>query len=76
MRILSYNTRGIGSRAKCREINELIRSNRIEFFCIQETKKEKIDKFLERSRAGLVEYYQFGTLKYSLLLVAGTLKGL
>ncbi|KAL8515928.1 hypothetical protein ACS0TY_014579 [Phlomoides rotata] len=49
MKILSYNIRGLGSRAKSRDIRELIRSHGVDFCCIQETKKENIDEFLGKS---------------------------
>ncbi|KAL8487210.1 hypothetical protein ACS0TY_023760 [Phlomoides rotata] len=49
MKILSYNIWGLGSRAKCREIMDLIKGHRIDLCCIQETKKEVVDEFLCKS---------------------------
>ncbi|KAL8543823.1 hypothetical protein ACS0TY_004393 [Phlomoides rotata] len=46
MRMLSYNIRGLGCRAKCREVCELIKSNRVNFCLIQKTKKEEVDEIL------------------------------
>lgn len=34
MRVLSYNIRGLGSRAKCKEVGELIRKKKIDFCMI------------------------------------------
>lgn len=42
MKILSYNVRGLGKKAKRREIRELLRKHRIDFCCIQETKMSNI----------------------------------
>ncbi|KAL8516077.1 hypothetical protein ACS0TY_014670 [Phlomoides rotata] len=44
MKLLSYNVRGLGSRAKCREIREMIKGQGVDFCCVQETKKENIDE--------------------------------
>ncbi|KAL8516062.1 hypothetical protein ACS0TY_014658 [Phlomoides rotata] len=49
MKILTYNIRGLGSKAKLREVRELIREHKIDFCCIQESKKEVIDEFLCRA---------------------------
>lgn len=50
MKILSYNIRGLGKRAKRREVREMVKKHRIEFCCIQETKmsnmRDKICKSL------------------------------
>lgn len=45
MRIGTYNIRGLGGRLKKTEIRNFIRSEMLEFICIQETKMEKVDGF-------------------------------
>lgn len=49
MKILSYNVRGLGSRAKCSDVQSLIKKYGVKFCCIQETKKEIIDKTIGRA---------------------------
>jgi len=44
MNILSYNSRGLGSGVKRSAIRKLTLANKIDILCIQETKKESIDK--------------------------------
>lgn len=44
MKILSYNVRGLGSRAKCRDVGEIIKKRRVDFCMIQESKKEEMDE--------------------------------
>ena len=46
MNILSYNSRGLGSGIKWSAIRKLTLSHKIDILCIQETKKESIDKKL------------------------------
>lgn len=48
MKMLSYNITGLGSRAKCKEVKDLIKGQGIEFCCIHGTKKELIDEFVCR----------------------------
>lgn len=43
MKLLSYNTRGIGSRAKGREIRSLISREKIDLACFQETKLSAVN---------------------------------
>ncbi|KAL8503074.1 hypothetical protein ACS0TY_021989 [Phlomoides rotata] len=49
MDILSYNIRGLGSRAKSKETRDLIKCHKVDVCCVQETKKETVDEFLARS---------------------------
>ncbi|KAL8469586.1 hypothetical protein ACS0TY_032435 [Phlomoides rotata] len=44
MKILSYNVRGLGKKAKRRGIKDLIRKHKIDLCCIQETQLEEITK--------------------------------
>ncbi|KAL8530892.1 hypothetical protein ACS0TY_007790 [Phlomoides rotata] len=52
MKMLTYNIRGLGSRAKMREIRELIMRYDIDFCCIQESKLEVVDAFVCRAILG------------------------
>lgn len=52
MKILSFNVRGLGKRAKRREIREMLKKFKIEFCCIQETKLEKIGDRICRGLCG------------------------
>lgn len=45
MRIASYNIRGLGGRIKRSAIEKLVREEKLDFICIQETKMEKIEAF-------------------------------
>ncbi|KAL8499456.1 hypothetical protein ACS0TY_022426 [Phlomoides rotata] len=49
MKMLTYNIRGLGSKAKRRECRELISRYNIDFCCIQETKLEMVDSFVCRA---------------------------
>ncbi|KAL8490074.1 hypothetical protein ACS0TY_025825 [Phlomoides rotata] len=44
--MVSYNIRGLGSNAKCREVRDLIQNLGLDFCCIQESKKELVDDIL------------------------------
>jgi len=44
MNIISYNVRGLGRRVKWGAIRRMIKKEHIDMICIQETKKEFIDK--------------------------------
>lgn len=46
MNILSFNSRGLGSGVKCSTIRRMNLSNNVDILCIQETKKEVIDRKL------------------------------
>ncbi|KHN47684.1 hypothetical protein glysoja_044684, partial [Glycine soja] len=46
MNILSYNIRGLGRGVKWPAIRKLITQNQVDLLCIQETKKEKIERAL------------------------------
>ena len=43
MNIISYNVRGLGRRVKWVAIRRMVRKEKINMLCIQETKKETID---------------------------------
>lgn len=43
MNILSYNVRGLGGSQKRKELMGIIRKEKIDFICIQETKMEMIN---------------------------------
>ncbi|KAL8488789.1 hypothetical protein ACS0TY_024915 [Phlomoides rotata] len=49
MKILSYNSRGLGKKVKCSEVKEYIKKFNIEMCCLQETKLEKIEAPLCRA---------------------------
>lgn len=49
MKILSTNIRGLGSRVKKREVRDLIRSQKVDFVCIQESKLEIVDDLICQS---------------------------
>ncbi|XP_057458406.1 uncharacterized protein LOC130749124 [Lotus japonicus] len=44
MKMLSFNARGVGERAKRRVIRELVTQNQVEVLCIQETKIQRVDR--------------------------------
>ena len=44
MNILSYNIRGLGRGVKWSAIRRLVRKHSADILCLQETKKEKINK--------------------------------
>jgi len=46
MNIASYNVRGLGRGVKWAAIRRLINKENVHMMCIQETKKETIDKSL------------------------------
>ncbi|KAL8484569.1 hypothetical protein ACS0TY_027031 [Phlomoides rotata] len=46
MRVLSYNIRGLWSRAKCKEVSEIVRSRKVDVCFIQESKKGEVDENL------------------------------
>lgn len=52
MKIISYNIRGLGGRVKRRKIKELVRAEKIDFICVQETRKEAVDIKLVESLWG------------------------
>lgn len=43
MKLIFYNIRGLGSRLKIKEMQDLIRKNKVDFACIQETKLEELN---------------------------------
>lgn len=44
MRIGTYNIRGLGGKAKKKDIQLLVRLNKLDVLCVQETKTVKIDR--------------------------------
>lgn len=44
MKICSYNIRGLGGRAKKKEIQQLVRTQRLDVLGIQETKTENLSR--------------------------------
>lgn len=64
MKILSYNIRGLGGILKKKEIREVIEKERVDFVCIQETKKDAIDRKLVESiwRYGEVDWVYAGAM--------------
>ncbi|KAL8468657.1 hypothetical protein ACS0TY_031739 [Phlomoides rotata] len=60
MKILSYNIRGLGSRAKKKEIKKLIKMWCIDVCCIQEIKIDQVEARLGKSLWGLCMVLQRG----------------
>ena len=46
MNIISYNVRGLGRGVKWPAIRRMVRENHIDMLCLQETKKESVEKSL------------------------------
>ena len=46
MNILSYNIRGLGRGIKCASIRNLVGKHKIHLLCLQETKRDSIDRAL------------------------------
>ena len=46
MKIITYNTRGLGRGVKWVAIRIMVQKERVDMLCIQETKKEQIDKYV------------------------------
>ena len=44
MNIVSYNVRGLGRGVKWAAVRRVIKKENVDFICLQETKKESIDK--------------------------------
>lgn len=44
MNILSYNVRGLGRGVKWSAIRRLVRKHKVDLLCLQETKREQVDK--------------------------------
>jgi len=44
MNIISYNVRGLGRGVKWPTIRRMVKENHIDMLCLQETKKESVDK--------------------------------
>ena len=46
MNIISYNVRGLGRGVKWPTIKRMVKEHRIDLLCLQETKKESINKIM------------------------------
>lgn len=46
MKLITYNIRGLGGRVKKKEVKELVRNQKPDMLCLQETKTEGIDRRL------------------------------
>lgn len=44
MNILSYNIRGLGREVKWSAVRRLVKYHHVDMLCLQETKKEVIDR--------------------------------
>ncbi|KAK2372032.1 DNA-(apurinic or apyrimidinic site) endonuclease [Trifolium repens] len=56
MKLISYNIRGLGGKAKKSDIRKIILQNSPDLVCIQETKAEKLDR---RTCTSLWGSYEF-----------------
>lgn len=56
MKILSYNARGVGKRAKRKEVKEYVKKFRVDLCCIQETKLSKMEEPICRAIWGNNSY--------------------
>lgn len=52
MKIMSFNIRGLGSRVKKTEVNNSIRSHKIDICCLQKTKLENLNEQICRETWG------------------------
>lgn len=44
MKMLLFNIRGVGSRVKRKEVQDLVRKNKIDLVCIQESKLDEVNE--------------------------------
>ena len=56
MNILSYNVRGLGRGIKWASIRNLVGKQRIDLLCLQETKRESMDKVVCKALWGQSEF--------------------
>ncbi|KAL8497516.1 hypothetical protein ACS0TY_021011 [Phlomoides rotata] len=75
--ILSLNIRGLGSRVKKMEIQEIVKKQNCDLCCIQEIKmrlgeKVTLDGCLNQLWVDLEGFYRYGMLGIFLALVRGT----
>ena len=61
LRILSWNVRGVNDSAKRKVIKAMIRSQRVDMFCLQETKIQSMTEGLVRS-LGTGRFLNWGTV--------------
>ena len=52
MKIVTYNVRGLGRGLKWASIRNLVKKEQVDLLCLQETKKEVIDKNFMSSFGG------------------------
>ena len=55
MKIISYNVRGLGKGVKWGAIRRLVKQEGVDMICLQETKKEMVDKAMCQALWGHVE---------------------
>lgn len=55
MNIVSYNVRGLGRGVKWAAVRRLVKKNQVDLLCLQETKKEQIDKTMCQALWGDIE---------------------
>ena len=61
LRLLSWNVRGANDSSKRKVVKSMIRSQRVDLFCLQETKIEAVTEGLVRS-LGIGRFLDWGTL--------------
>ena len=61
LRLLSWNVRGANNSSKRKVIKAMIRSQRVDLFCLQETKIQAMTQGLVRS-LGIGRFLDWGTL--------------
>ena len=61
LRLLSWNVRGANDSSKRKVIKAMIRSQRVDLFCLQETKIKAMTEGLVRS-LGIGRFLDWGTL--------------
>ncbi|KAL8473558.1 hypothetical protein ACS0TY_029721 [Phlomoides rotata] len=52
MKMISYNIRSLGSRIKKREVRDLMKLHKLDFYCIQESKLKAMDDGLSQTLWG------------------------
>jgi len=55
MKIITYNIRGLRRGVKWAAIRRMVIKERVDMLCLQETKKEQIDKFVCQAIWGDIE---------------------
>lgn len=49
MKLITYNIRGLGGRVKKKEIKDMVRDQKPDMLCLQETKMEGVDRRMSSS---------------------------